>query len=77
MTLLRVDRIENNTAVLENGGRFVNTDISLLPDGIKEGDILIRYKNGKYKYDKKRTRARKEELLKKQNSLFEKKENGK
>ncbi|MDP2304900.1 MAG: DUF3006 domain-containing protein [Pseudomonadota bacterium] len=38
--MIVVDRIENETAVLEVGGRMMDVPISELPPGVKEGDRL-------------------------------------
>ena len=41
-----VSRIEEGIAVLEfPDGKFREVDISLLPDGVKEGNILIKNQN--------------------------------
>lgn len=58
-----VDRIEENIVVLENreNGETVNIEKSKLPAEIKEGDIL-KYINGRYILDKKKTRTETEEI---------------
>ena len=65
-----IDRIENNIAVLENINtrEIINIDINLLPKNIKEGNI-IKYKNNKYKIDKKEERKRRQSILEKFNKL--------
>ena len=47
-----IDRIENNIAVLENleDKEKIEIEISFLPEGIKEGSILL-FKDGKYELD--------------------------
>lgn len=49
---LVVDRIEEDIAVCENrkDGKIKNIELSKLPNGIKDGDIII-FENGKYKID--------------------------
>lgn len=49
---LVVDRIEEDIAVCENrkNGKIKNIELSKLPNGIKDGDIII-FENGKYKID--------------------------
>lgn len=58
-----VDRIEENIVVLENreNGETVNIEKSKLPAEIKEGDIL-KYINGRYILDKKKTITETEEI---------------
>lgn len=50
--LLVVDRFEGNLAICENreNKEMLNVEISKLPDGVKEGDVL-RFKNNKYELD--------------------------
>lgn len=43
-----VDRIESYTAVIETEDRkYLHVPLSVLPDGIKEGSVLV-YENGEY-----------------------------
>ncbi|MCQ2463921.1 MAG: DUF3006 domain-containing protein [Clostridia bacterium] len=68
-----VDRIEDGIAVLEGANDIhITVSAALLPDNVKESDILI-YENGGYTIDEKLTAARKEEILKKHRSIFNKK----
>ncbi len=55
-----VDRFEGNIAVIENGDVMMKVLLSELPEGIREGSVLKRIKNGSFVLDeiaqKKRTR---------------------
>ena len=43
-----IDRIENNTAVVETNNGFVEIALSDLPEGAKEGSIIEFLSDGKY-----------------------------
>lgn len=59
-----IDRFEKDIAVLEqSNGTTIDIQISLLPEGSKEGDSLVK-KNGKYVVDKAETSKRKNEIQK-------------
>lgn len=60
-----VDRIENNIVILENldSKEIVEIDISLLPTGIKEGNV-VGYKNNYY-IDKDLEKQRRIDIKKK------------
>ena len=59
-----IDRIENDIAVLENidTNEIIEIEISLLPENIKESNIVI-YENNKYKLDQETEDSRNKDLL--------------
>ena len=59
-----IDRIEENIAVLENieTKEIIEVAISLLPDNIKETNIVI-YENNEYELDENTEETRKKDLL--------------
>ena len=59
-----IDRIENDIAVLENidTNEIIEIEISLLPENIKESNIVI-YENNIYKIDQETEDSRKKDLL--------------
>lgn len=66
-----VSRIVNNIAVLEYpDGTFNDIDISLLPENIKEGNILIKNDENKFIHDFDEEKSRKNKLLDLQNKIF-------
>ena len=66
-----VSRIENDIVVLEfPDGTFNEVNISLLPDDIKEGNILVKTDENKYIHDFDEEKARKDMLLDLQNKIF-------
>ena len=48
---------------------MVNIKVSLLPNGVKEGDILIE-ENGSYRIDKDETQKRKKDIASNMSDLF-------
>lgn len=65
-----VDRIEGETAVLIDEERNkITVSLSLLPDKIKPGSMLIK-SGERYIYDEAETKRRKKRLFDLQNSLF-------
>ena len=68
-----IDRIENNIAILENidNQEIIEVDISLLPEGSKESNI-IRIENNKYILDKQEEQKRKEDIFNRFNKLRKK-----
>lgn len=68
-----IDRIEENIAVLENieTKEIIEVDISLLPDNIKETNIVI-YENNEYELDENTEETRKKDLLSRFNKLKKK-----
>ena len=66
-----VSRIEEGIAVLEFTDRtFREVDISLLPDGVKEGNILIKNQNNDFIFDFEEEKRKKDRLLELQNKIF-------
>lgn len=66
-----VDRIENNIAVLEaNDKTHLDVPLSLFPDTVKEGDVVILREDGTYKTDEAKTKARKAKLFEMQKKIF-------
>ena len=67
-----VDRIENGKAVCEDEKQnIINIEISLLPEGIREGDIL-EVKDGKFVICRDDTEKRRKQMADLQASLFKK-----
>ena len=65
-----IDRFEGVYAVCETEDkRYINIFKSELPQGIKEGDVLICV-NDKWCIDDKTTKERKDKIKNKLNSLF-------
>ena len=65
-----VDRIEGDFAICEMSDKtMAEIQLNLLPENIKEGDIIIN-ENGMFRIDISKTRTRKEFILKKMNSLW-------
>lgn len=66
-----VSRIENNIAVLEfPDGTFQDVEISLLPNGIKEGNILVKNSKDEFIHDFDEEKLKKQRLLDLQNKIF-------
>lgn len=66
-----VSRIEEGIAVLEfPDGEFREVEISLLPDGVKEGNILVKNQNNGFTFDFEEEKRRKDRLLELQNKIF-------
>ena len=66
-----VDRIENNIVVLEAMDKsHSDVSLSLFPDTVKEGDVVILREDGTYKTDKEKTKARKAKLFEMQKKIF-------
>ncbi len=68
---LIIDRIESEYAVCENIDRtHVNIPLILLPEGVKEGDVIIKDENGNYVIDADKTVERRNRIKKLLNSLW-------
>lgn len=67
-----VDRFEENFVVCENREtkQMVNIEISKLPKGVKEGDI-IKFENNTYKKDDEETKKVKDRIQRKFKDLWE------
>lgn len=68
-----IDRIENDIAVLESleSKEKININITLLPQNVKEGSIIV-YENNKYIKDEETELKRKTELQSRFNNLIKK-----
>ncbi|MBP3503222.1 MAG: DUF3006 domain-containing protein [Clostridia bacterium] len=68
---LVVDRIEENIAVCENrkSGKIIEIDISKLPKGIKEGNVL-KYEKGIYKIDIEEQKKIEERIKEKMKNIW-------
>lgn len=68
-----VDRIEDGFAVCEDeNGTFTNFELAILPENIKEGDILLQSENG-FSVLTDETEERRQKIAKLQKSIFTKK----
>mgnify|MGYP000243096081 FL=1 len=70
MELFSVDRIEENIVVLIKDGKAFNYPLGNFDFSVKEGMLLSKDSDGKFRYEKKETERVKNELFKKQNDLF-------
>lgn len=69
---LIIDRIEGDIAVCENIDRTtMNIPLILLPDGVKEGDVILKDENGEYMIDAEKTLERRQRIKKLLNNLWE------
>lgn len=68
---LIVDRIEAGFAVCENIDRtYTNVSLYLLPEDVKEGDVITKDENGDYIIDADKTAERRQRIKKLLNSLW-------
>ena len=65
--MLILERFEDRFAIIENGDKRLEVDISSVE--VKEGDVLIMI-NGRYVADKEATIRRRKEIIKLQNGLW-------
>ena len=66
-----IDRIEGEIAVVELEGRIMkDIYLSVLPEGVKAGDIII-FINNKWQYDEAETNKRRLELQRMMDRMFE------
>lgn len=66
-----VSRIENSVVVLEfPDGTFREISYLLLPDGVKEGNILIKNSSGEFVFDFDEEKRRKDKFLSLQKKIF-------
>lgn len=68
--MLIVDRIEENTAVIEDGESRFEVPAEALANDVKEGDAVF-LENGVYRKDAEATEKRKQEIIKLQDNLWE------
>ena len=67
-----IDRFEGDFAVLEDENlKMIDIKKDFLPNDAKEGDIIIKQKDGSYIIDSTFTKQRKEHISKLLNGLFE------
>lgn len=70
---LIVDRIEDKIVVCEKEDlSHIEIPASLLPEGCREGSVLVLQKDGTYLLDEKQTERRREEMFSLQERLFNK-----
>lgn len=67
--MLILERFEDRFAIIENGDKRLEVDISSVDPEVKEGDVLIMI-NGRYVADKEATIRRRKEIIKLQNGLW-------
>ena len=66
-----IDRLEEGIAVCENElKKLISIHKDLLPDGLKEGDVLEE-QEGRFLRDEQGTEARRKEMRKKLMDLFD------
>ena len=66
-----IDRLEEGIAVCENElKKLISIPKDLLPDGLKEGDVLEE-QEGRFLRDEQGTEARRKEMCKKLMDLFD------
>ncbi|MCI5751321.1 MAG: DUF3006 domain-containing protein [Oscillospiraceae bacterium] len=67
--MLCVDRIEGRYAVCYEDKKKTDIPLSDIIGNVREGDILIK-SGSRYSIDRKAAESRKQEMLRKQNSLW-------
>lgn len=68
--MLIIDRISENTAVIEDGDKRFEVSRSELAPDVREGDAVL-LENGVYRKDTDATEQRRQEILRLQDSLWE------
>jgi hypothetical protein len=69
---LTIDRIEGDIAVCElDDGSMTDIELSSLPEGTREGSVLVSIDGVSYSIDKDAENAARERLFKMQESLFD------
>ncbi|MBQ3162846.1 MAG: DUF3006 domain-containing protein [Oscillospiraceae bacterium] len=68
--MLIVSNISEGIAVIEDGEISFDIPAGALPDGIKEGDVIL-WENGEYLIDEKATSERRNKIIEMQNNLWE------
>lgn len=68
--MLIVDRIEENTAVIEDGDRRFEVPRKALGSDVKEGDVVV-LQNEKYIRDENGSEERRKKIIEMQNNLWE------
>ncbi len=70
--MIIVEKIDGDSAVLEDNSREIYIKLTELPNGISEGDVLVFDEEKRcYFIDDKMTSSRRAEILKLQDSLWE------
>ena len=67
--MLILERFEDRFAIIENGDKRLEVDISSVAPEVKEGEVLNMI-NGRYVADKEATIRRRKEIIKLQNGLW-------
>jgi hypothetical protein len=68
-----IDRIEGNFAVCEDeNGKFTDIEVSTLPEGVGEGDI-IAIENGEAVFLKEETEERRRKIQQKRREILKRK----
>lgn len=68
--MLTIEKIEGKIIVIDNGSFHFEADISEFEEDVREGDVIVRSSDGKYRCDKALTEKRKREILDLQNNLW-------
>lgn len=72
MKRLTIDRIEGDIAICElDDGSMTDIELSSLPEGTREGSVLVSIDGVSYSIDKDAENAARERLFKMQESLFD------
>jgi hypothetical protein len=65
-----LDRMEGEFAILELAGKTLQVPVKELPDGVQEGDVLVKHQQG-WQLDVRATRKRKQEAEELSRRLWE------
>ncbi|MCM1330013.1 MAG: DUF3006 domain-containing protein [Ruminococcus sp.] len=68
--MLIIDRITENTAIVEDGDRRFEVPKKTLAKGVKEGDVVVP-QNEMYIKDENATNERRKKIIELQNNLWE------
>jgi hypothetical protein len=68
--MLIVSNISEGIAVIEDGEISFDIPAGALPEGAKEGDVIL-WENGEYLVDEKATAERRNKIIEMQNNLWE------
>ena len=68
--MLIIDRIEDGIVVIEDGNTRFEIPAEMLGENVREGDVVIS-ENGFYIKDENASAARRDEIIKLQNDLWE------
>ena len=60
--MLIIDRFEENIAILEGDGEFIEVEKALLPVNAKEGDV-VELQDGRYVVDTEKTAQRRSNVV--------------